>query len=161
MPLNPATLAQKLIAIDDESTAPRDIPSTAQAWADAWWAFASGMTYFNPASLEVAKGLAVSAFLPIITPGLVFGPPGTFFLALDGAMSAAWLAAGNMTTLTPPVQVLAPVPGTLGGMVLPQVPTWLAAKDKRLPRTQLAAAIYGWSLTVQAIGPSGPIGPIS
>lgn len=163
MPLDPITLTNKLLALD-EGQGLSDIPSTAKAWADAWWGYASGMVYLNPASLLASQQLATSAFMGVIVSGLSPGPvPITFIAALEGAMRAGWGSLSTPASLIPPVISLIPSPVPFIPLGMQIVPVGMAAQDKTAVRAMLAGLIHGWTIThitVSSIVPPGTLGPI-
>ena len=151
MPLNVATLTAQLTQLDDPGKESKDIPSAAQAWAEAWWAYASQHTFISPAAL-LAKPTIVSAFALALTPGLAWAPLPAFFAALELAMRAGWspTGLGNPLYLMPPPPAIvsitpAPAPFTPIGVA---VATASIAVTKKEPvRAALAAAIHGWTIT--------------
>ena len=167
MPLDPTTLTNKLLALDEGPVQLTDIPSTAKAWADAWWGYASGMIYLNPASLLASQQLATSAFMGVIMSGLgpdpFPGAPATFIAALEGAMRAGWGALSTPASLIPPVISLIPSPVPFIPLGMTIVPVGMAAQDKTAVRAMLAGIIHGWTIThitVSSIVPPGTLGPI-
>lgn len=147
--------------IDDQGGPnPKNKQQVAQAWFDAWWAYAQNMTYLTPGG--GGKSLVESSFKGILMGGLEPGPvPMPFFLALGGAMMAAWGTLGTPATLLPPILSLIPQPAPFAPMGVAVVPVGIASKNKQAPRAMLAGLIHGWTITAQAVGPTGPVGPIS
>lgn len=150
MPLNPATLATALIHMDDSPS--QTVAASAEAWFNAWWAYASEMTFWNPLTLEASRAAARLAFIPAILPAMVPNPvPGVFFLALETAMGLAWPAAsatpGTLLPAYAPLPI-APVfiPGVLTASLVALVPTNLASPIKEPPRVAIATAISSWTL---------------
>jgi hypothetical protein len=161
MPLLPSTLSSGLIKLDDPSGPnPKNIPAVAQAWFNLWWDYAQNMTYLVPGG--GGRPLVESSFKSILMGGLSPVPvPITFFVALGTAMLAAWATLGTPATLTPPIVSLIPQPVPFAPAGVAIVPIGMASKDKKLPRAALATLIHTWTITAQAVGPSGPVGPIS
>lgn len=155
MPLLPTTLAKGLMELD-EPTPPSDPASTALKWFEAWWAYASGMSYLNPATTEAARNLVQGPFVGILTPACVPNPvPGVFFLGLEGAMRVSWLALGTPATLLPTVLSIIPAPVPFAPMGLAVVPVGLASPSKHPPRLMLATTLHAWTLTHTLATPSG------
>jgi hypothetical protein len=123
------------------------------------------MIYLNPATLTAAKALALPAFKGAMLPGLTPIPaPLPFFIALELAMAAGWLAVATPASLTPPVTALTPAPPmTLAPVAVTIVPVGIASPDKSIPRTLLATYIHAWTLTIQTVTATPPftLGPIS
>jgi hypothetical protein len=147
--------------LDDQSGPnPKNKQEVAQAWFNAWWTYAQNMTYLIPGG--GGRVLVESSFKGILMSGLEPSPvPITFFTALGSAMLASWGTLGTPATLTPPILSLIPQPAPFGPMGLAIVPVGLASSDKQVPRAMLAGLIHGWTITAQAVGPTGPVGPIS
>jgi len=164
MPLLPPTLIDALMQLD-EGTPSQNILDTADKLAEAWWSYASGMIYLNPATLAASKALALPAFKGAILPGLTPIPaPLPFFVALELAMAAGWLTLSTPASLTPPVIGLTPAPPqTLAPVAVSIVPVGLASFDKRVPRALLAGYIHVWTITIQTVTANPPFtaGPIS
>lgn len=161
MPLLPTTLSDALTQIDADG-GPADIPTAAQKWTDAWWKYAAGMIYFNPASLDASKQLATVAFQAALLPGFAPIPvPLAFFTTLELAMRAGWAAVSSPASLMTPVLSLTPAPAPFAPLGVAVVPVGLASPSKSPPRVLLATLIHTWTITIIAVGGSGPIGPIS
>jgi hypothetical protein len=161
MPLLPNVLQEELMKIDDPSGPnPKNKAEVAQAWFDAWWKYAQNMTYLIPGG--AGRVLVESSFKGILMGGLEPLPvPLPFFLALGGAMMAAWGTLGTPLTLMPPVLSLIPQPAPFAPMGLAVVPVGIVSSTKQVPRAMLAGLIHGWTITAQAVGPAGPLGPLS
>ena len=153
MPLLTSTLTDGLMAIDANAP-PKDIPETAQKWADAWGGYVAGCTQLSPAAppamKQAFKNAIASAFAPVPVP-LVF------MTALEGAMRAGWAVA----TVIPPLVSITPAPAPFAATGVPAVVAGLASPSKRTGREALATAIHTWTLTHIVQGPSGPSGPVS
>jgi hypothetical protein len=161
MPLLPTTLTDALTAIDDNG-GPADTFAAAQKWSEAWWKYAAGMVYLNPGSLTASQQLATSAFQGVILAGFAPIPaPIAFFSVLDLAMRAGWASVSSPASLLTPVLSLTPAPLPFGPLGVTVVPVGLASPSKSPPRTLLATLIHTWTITIIAVGMSGPIGPIS
>lgn len=160
MPLLPSILEQGLIQLDSPSGPnPKNTRETAQAWFEAWWAYAQGMTYLIPGG--GGRPLVEESFKGILMAGLAPSPvPLTFLTSLGGAMAAAWVTLGTPATLLPGVISLVPQPVPFGPLGLAVVPVGLVSSQKGPPRAMLAGLIHGWTITAQAVSPAGPIGPI-
>jgi hypothetical protein len=161
MPLLPSVLEAELMNIDAEGGPnPKDKPAVAQAWFNAWWKYAQNMTYLTPGG--GGRALVESSFKGILMGGLEPIPvPMPFFLALGSAMLAAWGTLGTPATLLPPILSLIPQPAPFAPIGVAVVPVGLASKEKQPPRAMLATLIHTWTITAQAVGPTGPVGPIS
>jgi len=161
MPLLPPVLANELIKID-ATASPKNTVEAAHAWSKAWWSYASGCVFLFPASLEASKLLATTAFTGIMLAAFAPVPaPPVFFLALEGAMRAAWGTLSTPASLTPPLLSITPAPIPFVPMGLAVVPVGLAAPAKEVSRTLLATVIHAWTITHIVVGPSGPVGPLS
>ena len=148
MPLNPATLINSLIHIDDAPL--NTAAAAATAWAGAYHSYASQATVFNPL-LSVANTVARDAFYTIYVatalPGLQFSA----WAALLKVASTAYWAAMNvplimavpLSTVTPPPDA----PVVLASLLAPVAVTGLAASEKTAVRTQLANAWHTWTIT--------------
>lgn len=153
MPLNPVTLTDALINLDAGA---QDVTSAALAWAEAWWEYASGMTYLNPGTLVASQALAVPAFMGAIVPGLVFGQPPVFFGALELAMRTGWAALGTPVSLLPTYLSITPAPAPFAPTGLTVVSVGMAAPAKEPVRAMLATLIDTWTrthLVVQSVPP--------
>lgn len=158
MPLLPNILEAELKKLDDQKL--DDMEKTAQAWFNAWWAYAQNMTYLMPGG--GGRALVEQSFKGILMGGLSPIPvPITFFTMLGNAMMASWATLGTPATLMPPILSLIPQPAPFGPMGVGVVPVGLASKDKGPPKATLAALIHAWTITGQAVGPTGPVGPLS
>jgi hypothetical protein len=161
MPLLPNILQAELVKLDAQNGPnPKNTQETAQAWFNAWWAYAQNMTYLVPGG--GGRALVESTFKATLMGGLEPIPvPLPFFLALGGAMMAAWSTLGTPASLTPPILSLSPQPAPFAPIGVAVVPVGLASQEKQAPRAMLAGLIHTWTITAQAVGPSGPVGPIS
>lgn len=161
MPLLPNVLQAELMKLDDKSGPnPKNKQETAQAWFDAWWKYAQNMTYLTPGG--GGKALVESSFKGILMGGLEPSmDPTSFFNQLGVAMLASWGTLGTPASLMPPILSLIPQPAPFGPMGLAIVPIGMASSDKQAPRAMLATLIHTWTITAQAVGPTGPVGPIS
>ena len=159
MPLLPNVLQAELLNLDSDGGA-KDVAAAAGKWFNAWWTYAQNMTYLVPGG--GGRPLVESSFKGILLAGLSPSTDATlFFTMLGTAMTAAWATLGTPASLTPPILSLIPAPAPFGPMAAPVVPVGLAASNKAIPRTLLATLIHTWTITIQAVGPSGPVGPIS
>lgn len=154
MPLDPSQLKSELMNIQDDN-GPKDESAAADRWTKAWKTYAAGMIYLAPGAAEVMaqsfRGVIAAAFVPVPAPIV-------FFTALEGAMRAGWASA----ILTPPLISLTPAPSPFAPVGLAAtVALGLASKTKDPPCGALATAIHTWTITHIAVGPSGPVGPIS
>lgn len=164
MVLNTATLATALIHMDDSPS--QSVAASAEAWFNAWWTYASEMSFWNPLALEVSKAAAREPFILAILPAMVPNPvPGVFFLALETAMGLAWPAAsvtpGALLPAYAPLPI-APVfiPSVLSAALVALVPTNLASPIKEPPRIAIATAISSWTpLSFVAFLPGSPPTP--
>jgi len=161
MPLLPNVLEAELMNIDAEGGPnPKNNQEVAQAWFNAWWAYAQNMTYLTPGG--GGRVLVESSFKGILMGGLEPIPvPLPFFLALGGAMAASWASLGIPGILLPPLLSLTPQSTPFAPMGVAIVPVGIASKEKKPPRAMLAGLIHAWTITGQAVGPTGPIGPLS
>jgi hypothetical protein len=161
MPLLPNVLEAELMKLDaDDGPNPKNKQEVAQAWFNAWWAYAQNMTYLVPGG--GGRALVESSFKGILMGGLEPIPvPLPFFLALGSAMLASWASLGIPGILTPPLLSLIPQAAPFGPIGVAIVPVGLASSDKKVPRAMLAGLIHTWTITGQAVGPTGPIGPLS
>jgi hypothetical protein len=161
VPLLPSVLQDELMKLDSSSGPnPKNKPEAAAAWFNAWWAYAQNMTYLIPGG--AGRVLVEGSFKGILLAGLEPVPaPMPFLSALGGAMLAAWGTLGTPVTLTPPILSLIPQPIPFAPLALPVIAAGMAASDKTVPRAMLATIIHTWTITAQAVGPSGPVGPIS
>jgi hypothetical protein len=161
MPLLPNILQAELVKLDaDGGPNPKNTQETAQAWFNAWWTYAQNMTYLVPGG--AGRALVESSFKGLLMGGLEPIPvPLPFFMALGGAMMAAWGTLSSPASLIPPILSLVPQPAPFGPMGVAVVPVGMASNEKQAPRAMLATLIHTWTITAQAVGPSGPIGPIS
>jgi hypothetical protein len=160
MPLLPTTLTNGLLNLDIPSPPP-DATTAAQRWFDAWWAYASGMVFLNPGTLAAARSAAQGPFLGILTGVCVPLPvPGTFFLALESAMRAAWLTLATPAFLTPPVVTATPSPLVLAPLMIGIVPVGLVSPTPQPSRILLSTLIDAWTrgyIAMTAIpAPAGP-----
>lgn len=154
MPLDPSSLKTELMNIQDDQ-GPKDEAAAAERWTKAWKTYAGGMIYLAPGAAELMaqsfKGVISSAFAPVPVPIV-------FFLALEGAMRAGWASA----ILTPPLISLIPAPVPFAPIGLAATVSLGLASDKKDPPCgALATAIHTWTITHIAVGPTGPVGPIS
>lgn len=161
MPLLPSVLEAELVKLDSSGGPnPKSKPEAAAAWFNAWWAYAQNMTYLIPGG--AGRPLVEGSFIGILLPSLEPGPaPMPFLTALGTAMLSAWSTLGTPLTLVPPILSLIPQPAPFAPMALPVVALGLASSDKQPPRAMMASLIHAWTITAQAVGPSGPVGPIS
>jgi hypothetical protein len=161
VPLLPNILEQELVKLDASGGPnPKDKQQAAQAWFNVWWTYAQNMTYLIPGG--GGRALVESSFKGILMGALEPVPvPVVFFTALGNAMLAAWGTLGTPATLTPPILSLIPQPAPFGPMGLAIVSMGLASKEPKPPRAMLAGLIHTWTITAQAVGPTGPVGPIS
>jgi hypothetical protein len=158
MPLLPNVLEAQLKQLDTKKL--DTVEKTAQAWFDAWWAYAQNMTYLVPGG--GGRVLVEQSFKGILMGGLQPIPvPITFFTMLGNAMLASWASLGTPATLIPPILSLIPQPAPFGPMGVGVVPVGLATKEQGPPKQMLATLIHTWTITAQAVGPTGPVGPIS
>lgn len=174
MPLNPATLTAAVLDVDVPP--PQTVAAAAEAWFSAWWKYAKEMAYWNPALLlpvpaappapampSPVEAAARAAFTPVLLPGLAPSPgPVAFFLALEAAMVAGWVAGSAvpgslLPTYLPIPLVPIPVPGALQIPLLASVPIGLASPTKEPPRLAIATAISTWTpLSFLATVPGSP-----
>jgi hypothetical protein len=161
MPLLPAVLEAELMKLDSSSGPnPKNKQEAAAAWFNAWWAYAQNMTYLIPGG--AGRVLVEGSFKGILLTALDPVPlPMPFLTALGGAMLAAWGTLGTPLTLTPPILSLIPQPIPFAPLGLPAIALGMASNEKQPPRALLATLIHTWTITAQAVGPSGPVGPIS
>ena len=161
MPLLMPVLADALIKLD-EPEPPKTPEAVATAWTNAWWAYASQMTFWNPATLLLVEQAAKPAFMAALLPGCVPNPiPGVFYLALELANIAGWMVGSAIPLSLLPIYAPAPlipppVPGALVLMLVATVPIGLASPTKEPVRIALATAIDLWSHLFMATPIAGP-----
>lgn len=165
MPLLAPVLIEALIKLD-EPDPPKTPEATAEAWYQAWWAHAQQMAFWNPASLSAIEGVMKPLFIGALLPGCVPNPiPGTFYLALELAATAAWVAAlntpGFMLPAVAPPALPPPVPGLLVLALVATVPVGLASPTKHPVRAAIGTAIDVWTrlFTVTLVPPPPPPAP--
>lgn len=159
MPLSPATLGQTLSNLGD----PASPAETAEHWFDAWWVYARGMVYLNPATLEAARSAARAPFVGGLIAACVPSPvPLVFFLALEASMRAAWLVLATPAFLLPPAVLATPNPVPFAPLALATVPVGMASSAVEPPRVMLAGIIDLWTrgnIALSAV--PAPLGPFS
>lgn len=161
MPLLPATLYDGLMQLDSDGGA-KDLGSATQRIFDAWWGFASQMTYLNPATLVAAKALVMGPFIGVLTPAMQpSASDAAFWNALNGAMVAAWASLGTPATLTPPLVSATPPVAPLYPLISGVAQANGQLMSSPAARLSVATVIYTWTLTGIVIGPTGPVGPFT
>lgn len=155
MPLLLPPLFADVLNRIDEPSPPTTAIEAAQRWTDAWWQFAEGMSYLNPATLVASKASATSAFLGVITGAFTPQADATPFLwALEGAMRAGWATLSSPLSLLPPFISITPAPAPFAPLAA-YIPTvGVNSLSKVTSRLQLATIIYTWTLTNLAVTPT-------
>lgn len=146
--LLPPTLVDGLIGLDDPPTPPTEA-AIAEAWHSAWWAYFQDLSILNPATLSAAQAVSEAAFVPLLIPGLLPVPvPGSFFIALEAALTAA-IAASTLPIFLAPLLAIStiPAPPGLAALLLPVVPIGLISPVKAPPRIFMATVIDTWTRT--------------
>ena len=161
MPLLTVTLSDALIKMD-EPEPPKTPEAVAEVWFHAWWAYASQMSYWNPATLLLVEQVVKPVFIGLLVPGCIPNPvPGTFYLAFEAACTAGWLAGGLvplglLPAFTPGSIIPPPVPGALVLALVATVPVGLMSPTKHPVRIALAVAIDLWSHLFLVVPIAGP-----
>jgi hypothetical protein len=165
MPLLAPTLIDALIKMD-EPEPPKTPEATAEAWYQAWWAHAQQMSYWTPGMLPLIEEVVKPLFIAALLPGCIPNPiPGVFYLALELAATAAWVAALNtpgflLPAVAPPA-LPPPIPGALVVALVATVPVGLASPSKEPVRIAIATALDLWThlFTVTLVPPPPPPAP--
>ena len=161
MPLLLPVLIDELIKMDEPSP-PKTSEATAEAWTNAWWQFAKGMSYWTPGTETAIRAVAYPVFKGLLLPGCVPNPvPGTFYAALEAASLAAWAAGGLvpgalLPAYAPGIVPIVPAPGALTAALVATAPVGLASPTKHPVRTAMATAIHFWTLTLGVVPIAGP-----
>lgn len=163
MPLLLPVLAEQLIKMDEPSS-PKTPEATAEAWTQAWWAYAKDMAFWAPGMGATIEAAAVPAFRTVLLPGCVPNPiPGTFYLAYELASIAGWVAGsaipGSLLPAYSPVPLVPPPPGTLVAALVLTVPIGLVSPTKHPVRIAMATAIDVWTHLIGAVLSAPPPPP--
>lgn len=151
VPLDPSKLASNLAKLADPPT-PADPASAAQAWADAYHAYAMAASGagipMSPTGAE--PGRFAAAMIPAMNP--VTGNPATFAAALSAAVLAYWTGAVF------PGGVVVPAPGA--SAVTPAATPILSVvpQPKDVAYTALAGVLHAATITTTVtIPPASPV----
>ena len=149
MPLLQPVLLNGLMQMDDPS--PGADPGTAAAqFHGAWWQYYSGCTQLNPATLPIAFGASLSAFVPVMSAAMALNQSPTaepFFLALEGALRAVLAATLTPVTMVPGLAAGVPSPVPLFSTLSPIPAVGIVSPTKAIPRALMATLIDVWMHT--------------
>jgi hypothetical protein len=120
------------------------------------------MAHWNPATLPAVEQVVKPVFIGVLLPGCVPNPvPGVFYVTLELACIAGWLAGGAipgslLPTFIPASFVPPPVPGALAVALLPTVPLGLASPTKHPVRIAIGTIIDVWTRLWFVTAPGSP-----
>ena len=161
MPLFTPTLIDALIKMD-EPEPPKSPEATAEVWTNAWWTYASQMTYWNPATLPLVERAVKPVFFATLLPGCIPNPiPGVFYATLELACIAGWMGGGAipgalLPAFTPASFIPPPVPGALTLGLVATVPVGLASPTKEPVRIAIATVVDLWTHLFMVVPSAGP-----
>lgn len=156
MALSSTALADALQNLGEPSS-----PATAaDAWFEAWWKYASQMSFFTDLTLGsakiAAKPLFVAALLVALTPSSAATP---FLTAWEAAQRAVWGALGSVAFL-PTYSLCTPAPSPLAGLLEQVRGVGLGAKERDVPAKLFASITDTWTQLFTATPVAPPNTPV-